>query len=41
MSTNQTKESEKVLEKKKRELLTSKRKLKPDQQLLLENEKEE
>ncbi len=36
MKANQTKESEEELGKKKRILLTSKRELKPDQKLLLD-----
>lgn len=36
MCTNQTKEPEKELEKKKRNLLTSKRELKPDKHLLID-----
>ncbi len=40
MSTDQTKESEKELGKKKRILLTSKRELKPDKHLLLDKKNE-
>lgn len=40
MSTDQTKEPKKELEKKKRILLTSKRKLKSGQELLLEKKDE-
>ena len=39
MKANQTKEPKKELEKKKRILLTSKRELKPGQQLLLDKKK--
>lgn len=39
MSTNQTKESEKELQKKKRILLTSKRELEQNQHILNDNKK--